>query len=48
MSDIEEKKEQGYIQSKVVIELAGKPKEHIEKTIGCMLIRLKMIRNLQS
>ncbi|MEM3127156.1 MAG: hypothetical protein QW331_03765, partial [Candidatus Woesearchaeota archaeon] len=31
--DIKEKLEKGYIHARVIIELMGKPKEHVEKTI---------------
>jgi len=33
MVNVSEKLEQGYIQSKVVIEIVGKPKEHVEEAI---------------
>lgn len=46
MAYIEEKKEQGYIQSKAVIELAGKPKEHIEETLKKYVERIKKSANI--
>jgi len=33
MADVKEKLEQGYIQARMIIELAGKPKEHVENTL---------------
>jgi len=33
MANAQEKLEKGYIQSKVIIEILGKPKEHIEQTL---------------
>ncbi|MBR9691252.1 hypothetical protein GOV06_00540 [Candidatus Woesearchaeota archaeon] len=47
MVDIQEKLEQGYIQSKVIIELAGKPKEYIEKTIKQYLELIKKNADLK-
>ena len=35
--EIKEKLEKGYIQSRVIIEIVGKPKEHVEKAIADLL-----------
>jgi len=47
MVDIKEKLEKGYIHARIIIELMGKPKEHIEKTIKEYLKRISEDENFE-
>ncbi|MEE9525283.1 MAG: hypothetical protein V3V78_01605 [Candidatus Woesearchaeota archaeon] len=46
MVDVKERLEQGYIQSKVIVELVGKPKEYVEKTLNEYVDHLKKRENV--
>ncbi|MBD3354672.1 hypothetical protein GF361_01650 [Candidatus Woesearchaeota archaeon] len=46
MADVKEKLEKGYIHSRVIVELMGKPKEHIEKTLKKYVENMKGNNNL--
>ena len=41
--DVKEKLDEGYIQSRVVVEVIGKPKEHVEKTMQEYVDKIKRI-----
>jgi hypothetical protein len=45
--DITEKLEKGYIQSRVIIEVVGKPKEHVEKTLKDLIEQIKKRENIE-
>ena len=47
MVDVPEKLEQGYIQAKVVVEIVGKPKEHVEKTLKQYIEHIKKSEDLE-
>lgn len=46
MVNINERLNQGYIHARCIIEMAGKPKEHIEQTMGALLDTLKENKNI--
>ena len=45
MVNVKEKLDAGYIQCRVIIELVGKPKEHIEKTLRSYVEKIKQNEN---
>ena len=47
MIDIKEKLEQGYIHSKVIIEILGKPKEYVESSIKKYVETIKQDKNIE-
>ncbi|MBW2978403.1 hypothetical protein KY331_06160 [Candidatus Woesearchaeota archaeon] len=47
MVNVDAKLAGGYIHSRVVIELAGKPKEHIEKTMEVIVGKIKENKNIE-
>ncbi len=47
MVDVKEKLEQGYIQGRVIVELMGKPKEHIENTLKKYIEHMKSNDDLE-
>lgn len=46
MVDIKEKISQGYVQSRVIIEIAGRPKEHVEKSIQSYIDQISKNENI--
>jgi len=44
--DIKEKIEQGHILSRIIIEIMGSPKEHVEKTLKDLVAKLKEDSNI--
>jgi len=47
MVNVAEKLAEGYIHSRIVIELVGKPKEHIEKTLRVIIDKIKENKNIE-
>jgi len=47
MVNVKEKLEQGYIQGRVIVELMGKPKEHIENTLKKYIKHMKENEDLE-
>ena len=41
MVDVEDKMSQGYLRCRMIIEMLGKPKEHVEETLRMLLEKLK-------
>jgi hypothetical protein len=47
MVDVEEKLEQGYLRCNIIIEVVGKPKEHVEETMRMLLKKLKEEKDVE-
>ncbi len=47
MADIKEKLEKGYIHARIIVELMGKPKDHVEKTIKDYIKRISEDENFE-
>lgn len=47
MASVQEKLDEGYIQAKVIVELVGKPKEHVENTLKKYLEHIKKNADLE-
>ncbi len=45
-SDLKEKLEKGAILSRIIVEIAGTPKDHVEKTIDLVIESLKQIKEI--